>query len=126
MINISVITICYNDKDGLIKTINSVQSQIYEDYEHIIIDGGSLDGTLKLLKEIKNEKCHWISERDKGIYDAMNKGIKMAKGEWLIMLNAGDVFADSYVLEKFSPHLYQTISMCCILIIIVFSLMENV
>lgn len=100
MINISVITICYNDKDGLIKTINSVQSQIYEDYEHIIIDGGSLDGTLKLLKEIKNEKCHWISERDKGIYDAMNKGIKMAKGEWLIMLNAGDVFADSYVLEK--------------------------
>lgn len=57
MINISVITICYNDKDGLIKTINSVQSQIYEDYEHIIIDGGSLDGTLKLLKEIKNENA---------------------------------------------------------------------
>lgn len=99
MAMISIVTICYNDKSGLKKTINSVQSQTYHDYEHIIVDGNSSDGTKELLCSINDTKCKWVSEHDNGIYDAMNKGIKMSNGEWILMLNSGDVFADRMVLQ---------------------------
>lgn len=64
------------------------------------MDGNSSDGTMDVLREIDRINCRWISEPDKGIYDAMNKGVKMASGEWLLMLNAGDIFANEHVLEE--------------------------
>lgn len=97
---ISIITICFNAADDLAKTIASVRRQTFTDYEYIIVDGASKDNTLDVIKQNADVITHWVSEPDKGIYDAMNKGVKMAHGEWLIMMNAGDVFADSKVLEN--------------------------
>jgi len=102
--NISIITICWNAIDGIENTILSVVSQSYKDYEYIIIDGGSKDGTIDIIKKYENSLSKWISEPDNGIYDAMNKGIKMAAGEWLIMMNAGDYFADENVLQNVFYH----------------------
>lgn len=97
---ISIITICFNASDGLSKTITSVRQQSFTDYEYIIVDGASNDNTLDVIKQNEDVITHWVSEPDKGIYDAMNKGIKMAHGEWVIMMNAGDIFADSEVLTN--------------------------
>lgn len=97
---ISVITVVYNDKDGLEKTINSVLSQTYSSIEYIIIDGGSSDGTIDVIKKNEDKIGKWISEPDNGIYDAMNKGIRMATGEWLNFMNAGDIFIHPNVLSK--------------------------
>lgn len=97
---ISIITIVYNDAKGLERTIKSVINQTFTDYEYIIIDGGSTDETIKVIKKYENRITKWISEHDKGIYDAMNKGIKMANGEWISMMNAGDIFADNHVLMQ--------------------------
>ena len=87
---ISIVTISYNDRDGLDKTIESVNKQDYENIEHIIIDGKSTDGTDELLHE-KTIRGRWISEPDQGIYDAMNKGVKLCSGDFVLMLNASDV-----------------------------------
>ena len=97
---ISIITICYNAASDLEKTIKSVRAQVFNDYEYIIVDGGSKDVTSEIIKSNADVITKWVSEPDKGIYDAMNKGIKMASGEWLIMMNAGDYFAEPDVLEK--------------------------
>lgn len=97
---ISIITICFNAADDLAKTIDSVRQQTFKDYEYIVVDGGSKDSTSDIIKNNQDLISKWVSEPDKGIYDAMNKGIKMAEGEWLIMMNAGDIFADSSVLEN--------------------------
>ncbi len=97
---VSIITIVYNDAKGLERTIKSVINQTFTDYEYIIIDGGSTDGTIEIIKKYSAQITKWISEPDKGIYDAMNKGIKMADGEWISMMNAGDIFADSHVLRQ--------------------------
>lgn len=97
---ISIITVVFNDKDGLERTINSVLTQSYSSLEYIIIDGGSTDGTLNVIKEKQDKISKWISEPDKGIYDAMNKGIKMASSEWLCFMNAGDIFTNECVIEK--------------------------
>lgn len=95
---ISIITIVFNDAEGLERTIKSVINQTFIDYEYIIIDGGSTDGSVNVINKYKNKISKWISEPDKGIYDAMNKGIKIASGEWINMMNAGDCFADDNVL----------------------------
>ena len=95
---ITIITICLNDLEGLKKTINSVLSQKCKDYEHIVIDGDSTDGTKKYLESTEYNKLKWISEPDRGISDAFNKGIRMAKDSLLICLNAGDVFYDENVI----------------------------
>ena len=97
---ISIITICFNAADDLKKTIKSVRAQVFNDYEYIVVDGGSKDATSEIIKSNADVITKWVSEPDKGIYDAMNKGVKMASGEWIIMMNAGDVFADSQVLAS--------------------------
>lgn len=87
---LSIITINYNDKVGLQKTFDSVFNQTYNDFEYIVIDGNSKDGSVALIEENKDKINYWISEPDKGIYNAMNKGIKAATGEFLLFINSGD------------------------------------
>lgn len=100
MDKISIITVVYNDKNALEKTIMSVISQTYFPMEYIIVDGGSTDGTIDVIKKYEDKINKWISEPDQGIYDAMNKGIRMATGEWVNLMNAGDTFVSPDVLEK--------------------------
>lgn len=100
---ISVVTICFNCAADLEKTILSVASQTNNSIEYIIIDGGSKDGTLKVIDKYKQNITKWISEPDNGIYDAMNKGIDMSTGDWIIFMNAGDVFySESVIADVFS------------------------
>jgi glycosyltransferase involved in cell wall biosynthesis len=89
---LSVITIVYNNKQLIESTILSVLNQEYKNIEYIIVDGGSTDGTVKIIKKYKDDIAVLISEPDGGIYDAMNKGIKLATGEWVNFMNAGDAF----------------------------------
>jgi glycosyltransferase involved in cell wall biosynthesis len=84
------------------RTILSVINQSYVSIEYIIIDGGSTDGSLDIIKKYESNIDHWISEPDKGLYDAMNKGIKMAKGEWINFMNAGDEFYDKNICKIIS------------------------
>lgn len=134
---LSIITITYNNAEGLRRTIQSVQSQTFHDFEHIIVDGGSTDGSVEVIREyadsedirlegykaIRKENSNagnlassphhlitsspiiWISEKDRGVYDAQNKGIRLAHGEYCYFLNAGDTFCADDVLERmFSPN----------------------
>ena len=87
---ISIITVVFNSKSSLEKTIKSITEQEYKDIEYIIIDGGSTDGTVDIIKKYEKFISVWISEHDKGIYDAMNKGLKKATGDYVWFLNAGD------------------------------------
>ena len=99
---ISIITATYNSEKTLKDTIESVLSQTYPDIEYIIIDGKSKDHTLDIVREYEprfNGRMHWISERDKGIYDAMNKGINLASGEVVGILNSDDLLIDKTVIE---------------------------
>ena len=99
---ISIITINYNNQKGLTRTLDSVYSQDYVDYEHIIIDANSSDGSKEVIEEYKNKSNNltfWVSEPDNGIYNGMNKGIIHAKGEYLLFLNSGD-FLEDEVLNK--------------------------
>lgn len=98
----SIITINYNDKDGLEKTIKSVISQTYTDYEFIVIDGGSCDGSKDVILQYAGKIDFWVSEKDNGIYNAMNKGIAQAKGDYLNFMNSGDAFHSDDVLERIS------------------------
>lgn len=97
---ISIITVVYNGVKYLEETIQSVISQTYDNVEYIIIDGGSTDGTVDIIKKYEDKIDYWVSEKDKGIYDAMNKGIDAVSGEWINFMNAGDGFFDNDVLEK--------------------------
>ena len=100
MNKISIITVNYNDREGLKKTIESVINQTWQDFEFIIIDGGSTDGSREVIEQYKDKIDYWISEPDKGIYNAMNKGIKAASGEFLLFLNSGDRLIDKNITEK--------------------------
>lgn len=93
----SVITPSFNSGDTIEQTIESVQNQVYLDVEHIVVDGGSTDQTLSILNKYSSLK--WVSEPDKGIYDAMNKGVKLASGDWIIFLGADDIFFGKEVLS---------------------------
>jgi len=97
---ISVITVCLNSKDTIAHTLKSVQSQDYYDIEHLIIDGNSTDSTIDAIKKHGGECCKLISEPDEGIYDAMNKGIALATGDIIGMLNADDFYASANVVSK--------------------------
>lgn len=97
---ISIITINYNNKKGLEKTIKSIISQTQRDYEFIIIDGGSTDGSKELIESYSEELDYWVSESDAGVYNAMNKGIKVANGDFVIFMNSGDCFFETTILEK--------------------------
>jgi len=93
-IKVTIITVVRNDAAGLEKTICSVTGQNYPSLEYIIIDGGSGDGTLDVIRSHAGQIASWVSEPDRGIYDAMNKGLAKATGDWVNFLNAGDTFAD--------------------------------
>ena len=107
MIKISVITVCYNAVLGIRKTIQSVLSQTYHDIEYIIIDGGSTDGTVEIIREYEDRIAYFVSEPDDGIYYAMNKGIDVATGEMISFLNAGDIYYSNYTIASVFSH-YST------------------
>ena len=110
MPRISIITINYNDKVGLEKTILSVINQAFDDFEYIIIDGGSTDGSKDIIEKYQDKISYWVSEKDKGIYNAMNKGIVASRGEYLLFMNSGDVLIDDCnILEKSSEFLKEDI-----------------
>lgn len=97
---LSIITINYNNVAGLQKTIDSVLNQTWQEFEYIVIDGGSTDGSATYLASHNNELTYWVSEPDQGIYNAMNKGIAKATGEYLLFLNSGDHLYNEDVLRK--------------------------
>ena len=95
----SIITICYNAAETIERTLESVDCQTFGDYEHLIVDGASTDKTVDMVIARANPRRRLISERDNGLYDAMNKGIVNTSGKYLIFLNAGDKFHDSGILD---------------------------
>ena len=103
---VSIITVSYNAAGCIGQTIESVHAQNYWDYEYIFVDGKSQDGTMEIIEACRetltNEgiSCTVISEKDSGIYDAMNKGLSLVRGQWVLMLNAGDCLADAHVLSS--------------------------
>jgi glycosyltransferase involved in cell wall biosynthesis len=99
MPKLSIITINLNNREGLERTIQSVISQTFTDFEYIIIDGGSTDGSVDIINQFADKITCWVSEPDKGIYNAMNKGILKAKGEYTYFLNSGDKFHSNFVLH---------------------------
>jgi glycosyltransferase involved in cell wall biosynthesis len=99
-LKLTIITVCLNNLEGLKKTVESVVNQSFEGYEYILIDGGSTDGSLDFIIKNKGIFQSWVSERDLGIYDAMNKGILRATGEYVHFLNAGDTFFNESSLEQ--------------------------
>ena len=97
---LTIITVNLNNREGLQRTIDSVVEQTFTDYEWIVIDGGSTDGSRELIEQYADHFTYWVSEPDKGIYNAMNKGIAHAKGDWLQFLNSGDWLAEKDVLNN--------------------------
>lgn len=100
----SIITVVKNDAINLVKTVESVIIQSFCDYEYIVIDGGSTDGTLDVCKKYNDAIDVWISEPDRGISDAFNKGIALSKGDYIQLVNAGDTFIDADVLQLVSRY----------------------
>lgn len=96
---LSIITICFNDRNGLEKTIQSARQQTFKHFEHIVIDGGSSDGSVEIIDKHRDYLAYSISEKDTGRYNAMNKGILKAKGEYCLFLNSGDYLASDEVLQ---------------------------
>jgi len=96
---LSIITINYNNRDGLARTIESVKSQTFSDYEWIVIDGGSTDGSRELIEDNKGLFAYWCSEPDEGIYDAINKGIAHASGQYVSCMNSGDTYFSNDTLR---------------------------
>ena len=101
---VSIITINYNNAEGLRRTIESVVRQDYREYEYIVIDGGSTDGSVDIINEYANRISYCVSEPDKGIYNAMNKGIAAAKGEYCNFMNSGDEFYSADVLTQVASY----------------------
>ncbi len=105
MVPISIITINFNNADGLEKTFASVFSQTFNDFEYLVIDGGSEDGSRRIIEKYAHKLSYSVCERDGGIYNAMNKGIAKATGQWLLFLNSGDILYEADTLKEIVPHL---------------------
>lgn len=105
---ITIITVVYNDEQNISKTIESVINQSYDNIEFVIIDGGSTDSTLEEINKYINKINVFVSENDLGIYDAMNKGIRVSSGEWLLFLNSGDFFHRNNTLNMISDYIKQS------------------
>ena len=101
LIKVSIIVVSLNTKIDFLKTIESIKRQTYKNYETIVIDGKSNDGTVDEINKIKDNLSNFIIEKDTGIYDAMNKGIKMSSGKWIIFMNSGDLFYKKDTLHNF-------------------------
>ncbi|MBQ0049922.1 MAG: glycosyltransferase [Bacteroidales bacterium] len=112
---LSVITIGYNNKLGYLNTFKSVEAQMCRDFEYIVVDGASKDGSQDVIKEYAEKGLihQWVSEPDKGIYDAMNKGIAMATGEYMLFLNSGDSFYNKHSVHSVLPFLRGEDFYCC-------------
>lgn len=111
---LSIVTVSYNCRQEIEDTILSVINQDYPDIEYIIIDGGSTDGTVDIIKKYSDKLAYWVSEPDKGLYDAMNKGILKATGEWVTLRNCGDYFAEKNSLSKlFADDVDPTVDFIC-------------
>lgn len=110
---LSIITINFNDHAGLDKTIQSVINQTFKGFEYIVIDGASTDGSVDVIKKYADKLTHWVSEPDTGIYNAMNKGTRMAQGEYCLYLNSGDFLAADDVLEKAFSYNFTEDIVCC-------------
>ena len=103
---LTIITINYNDKNGLRMTAESIFRQSWQDYEWIIVDGGSTDGSAEYISSVSNKTSWWCSEKDSGVYNAMNKGISHAQGDYLLFLNSGDTLYEQDTLQKvFNKHI---------------------
>ena len=103
---ITIVTVCFNSEETIEETMKSVMEQTYSDKEYLIIDGCSTDQTMRIVEKYKD--CDYlkvVSEPDNGLYDAMNKSLRLAKGDYVIFLNSGDVFCDKSVLEDMASHL---------------------
>ena len=107
MISLSVITVTYNAEPTLERTIKSVLEQTYPHIRHLIVYGESKDGTVALIQQYEHEKMAWVSEPDNGLYDAMNKAVTMAEGDYLCFLNAGDTFFATDSVEKMMHSFYD-------------------
>jgi glycosyltransferase involved in cell wall biosynthesis len=105
---VSIITIVYNGEQFLEETIQSVINQTYDNIEYIIIDGGSTDETLDIIRQYNTAIDYWVSEKDKGIANAFNKGVSLSKGEWILCLNADDALADESVIGKMMSYISNT------------------
>jgi putative colanic acid biosynthesis glycosyltransferase len=103
----SIVTVVLNDMTGFSMTRDSVHAQTFRDLEWIVIDGGSTDGTIDSFAKPETQITKWLSEKDSGIYDAMNKGIKLCSGQYILFLNAGDVFSNFAVLKKVNERLRE-------------------
>jgi glycosyltransferase involved in cell wall biosynthesis len=101
---ITIVTINYNMREELEKTIKSVFAQTYPNLEYIVVDGASTDGSVGVIRRHEHRITRWISERDRNLYDAMNKGAAMATGEWVLFMNSGDQFADARVVSDIFTH----------------------
>lgn len=109
MTKISIITINYNNLEGLRKTMESVASQTWKDFEYVVIDGGSTDGSKELIEAYQDNIDYWVSESDKGIYNAMNKGIRAAKGAYVYFLNSGDTFCETDTLSSVNDSINESL-----------------
>ncbi len=110
---LSIITINFNNLQGLKRTVESVINQTWREFEYIIIDGGSTDGSVEYISQMQNHFAYWVSEADKGIYHAMNKGIKVANGEYLLFLNSGDYMLEkNVIMEVFKKGIVEDIIYC--------------
>ena len=110
-LKISIVTVSYNSGKTIEDTIKSILAQKYDNYEHIIVDGASKDNTIDIIKKYEKKykgKLKYISEKDKGLYDAMNKGIKMATGDVIGLLNSDDVYASNNVLSLINKNLEKS------------------
>ncbi|CAG5069895.1 PGL/p-HBAD biosynthesis glycosyltransferase [Dyadobacter sp. CECT 9623] len=105
---ISIITVVRNGEQYIENTITSVLDQTYDNIEYVIIDGNSTDGTVDIIRKYADKLHFWISEKDAGIYDAMNKGVKASTGDWLLFVNADDFLADKTSIETSLPYLQST------------------
>lgn len=109
MLKLSIITVCYNNLEGLKRTYDSIVCQTArKEFEWLIIDGNSNDGTKDFLEAHSAEIDLWVSEPDSGIYNAMNKGIRMASGEYLLFMNSGDILASKTIIDEVIPYLDGT------------------
>jgi glycosyltransferase involved in cell wall biosynthesis len=107
---ISIITVVFNGEKNLEKTIQSVISQTYDNVEYIIIDGGSTDATVNIIREYEDKIDYWVSESDKGIYDGMNKGIKTITGDWVCFLNSGDRFYNTVSIDVILKYVHCNVN----------------